>query len=78
MTVETFEFDPELTGHGAVLIDGVAHATRTRYSTDSGDPYSSIECEVVEVDVPFDKMGCRGEMLDRNMCPECWPNSVLD
>jgi NAD(P)H-flavin reductase len=77
--IEVPEWDPNLTGHSAVLFEGergeVCHAVVTEY-TDEGQRQVTvcgieIDGQVVESRDTFREAGVR-------MCGECWPLEELE
>lgn len=79
MTIDIPEFDPNLSGYGAVVHEDdsgldLCHATVTRYSsegsqsvTECGRAVNDLETDAREV---FEEAGVR-------MCGECWPLEEL-
>jgi len=81
MTVEPPEFDSNLSGHSAVLVDGLCHAVVSGI-TDAGNPSDFTECGFEIRDnwrwSREKEFGPRAEFSHRRMCNECWPEIVCD
>jgi hypothetical protein len=79
VTIEIPEFDPNLTGHSAVLFEDergeVCHAVETEYTGEGSRQVTvcgiEIDDEVVEPRQIFREAGVR-------MCGECWPLEELE
>lgn len=77
MTVDVPDFDEELTGMAAVIFeeddDERCHAVVSEY--DEEGQYNETECGTR---VPeSDDVKPRQSFEDADMCPECWPESIL-
>lgn len=75
MTVSAPEFDPELTGHSAIVFGEVCHAVVTSYGEST--PENVTECGLsvdnqgdIEPRLAFDSD-------DYVMCPNCWPEHIV-
>lgn len=84
MTIEEPDFDPELTGHSAVVLSqessSVCHALISEYP--QGEYERQTECGIElpdEGELGTDRIGPREEFIDTTseMCPDCWPSSVI-
>lgn len=79
MTVDVPDFDPELNGHAAVVVDGpngeVCHAVVSHYeeSAHGFKTECGVEVEDSQEQPPRSTIAERGV----RMCPECWPESVV-
>lgn len=85
MTIEPPDFDSDLSGHSAVVLDGedspVCHALVSAYP--DGELEQQTECGnsvPSRLEFETDRIGPRQEFIDSNaeMCPTCWPASVLE
>jgi hypothetical protein len=86
MTIEAPDFDPELTGYSAVVInreDGpICHALVSRYP--QGEPEQQTECGIKvpqKSRLDTDNIAPRKEFIEEGeprMCLDCWPSSVID
>lgn len=79
MTVEAWDFDPDLSGHAAVILDWdgerVCHAVIPILHPD-GNAERKTECGR-EVDVIQQDVLPR-EDFDGPLCGECWPESIIE
>lgn len=86
MTIEAPDFDPELTGYSAVVLnreDGpICHALVSRYP--QGEPEQQTECGIKvpqKSRLDTDNIAPRKEFAEEGgprMCLNCWPSSVTD
>jgi len=78
VTINTNDYDPDLTGHASVVIDGVCHAVISEYNADATDR-DFTECGLK---IPQNKLldiQPRKDFFDcAKMCLKCWPESVTD
>lgn len=78
--MEAPDFDPELAGHTAVVLedgdDESCHAVVSEYP--DGERVRITECGL-EIDRKPWKLDERGSYVDgeAHMCPECWPEEIL-
>lgn len=75
MTVNTPEFDEQLEGHSAVVLEGICHAVVSSYEGDgSGDKIT--ECG--ESDFEPIETNARKNLTKRSdeICPDCWPEHI--
>ena len=84
MTIEAPGFDPELTGYSAVVLsqenNSVCHALISEYP--QGEYERQTECGIElqeEGELDTGRIGLREEFIDTTseMCPNCWPSSVV-
>jgi len=85
MTIEAPDFDPDLSGHSAVVLDGedgpVCHALVSAYP--DGEPEQQTECGIgvpSRIKLDTDRAAPRQEFTDddADMCPACWPSSAVE
>lgn len=83
MTIDPPEFDSELEGHACYVVDSTCHASKTEYDEDG--QYQTTECgERIPESPSLEggiELGSRSQYVDDgevNMCPECWPNEIVD
>jgi hypothetical protein len=86
MTVEVPDFDPELTGHSAVVIsqegNSVCHALVSKYP--QGEYEQQTECGIKNPEkskLDTDEVAPREKFIYQDgpkMCLNCWPSSVID
>ncbi|WP_226010511.1 hypothetical protein [Halomicrobium salinisoli] len=76
MTVSAPDFDPELSGHSAIEVEGICHAVVSEYPAD-GDPQKVTECGDHVVNDPFEKDAREAFIGEAEMCSDCWPESVF-
>lgn len=86
MTVEVPDFDPELTGHSAVVISqegsSVCHALVSRYP--QGELEQQTECGIKvpqKSRLDTDDIAPRKKFTGEDgpmMCLDCWPSSAIE
>lgn len=83
MTINPPDFDPDLTGHSAVVLERevnpVCHALVSAYPDGEHEQQTECGIEVPSQIKLTDKAALRQEFIDDNceMCSDCWPESVI-